>query len=219
MRKHLFPPLACYGTALHVLWLGAALPAWSAGEGSIYLRMQNEGSIELSNVPEDDSYQLLVAAPIAEMALSSLPDYAPEPSLRSLTARVARFRELVSATARRHSLDPRLLHALIAVESGYNPQAVSPKGAVGLMQLMPGTAQRYGVHDRRDPQQNLLAGARYLGDLLRQFNNDLPLALAAYNAGEQAVIRHGYRIPPFRETMAYVPKVLALYRKFGTLEI
>jgi soluble lytic murein transglycosylase-like protein len=208
-----------YGIALHLLWQGLVSPVGAAGEEGIYQRQRGAGSIELSNVPEDDSFQLLIAAPIAEVAFGSLPDYAPEPNLRSLTSRVARFREMVSTTAERHSLDPRLLHALITVESGYNPQAISPKGAIGLMQLMPGTARRYGIQDPRDPQQNLQAGARYLSDLLRLFNNDVSLALAAYNAGEHAVIRHGHRIPPYRETEAYVPKVLALYRKFASLAI
>lgn len=211
--------LVRYGFALHLLWQGLVSPAWAGGVDGIYQRQGDTGSIELSNVPEDDSFQLLIAAPIAEAAFGSLPDYAPEPSLRSLTSRVARFRNMVATTAERHSLDPRLLHALITVESGYNPQAVSPKGAIGLMQLMPGTARRYGIQDPWDPQQNLQAGARYLSDLLRLFNNNISLALAAYNAGENAVIRHGRRIPPYRETVAYVPKVLALYRKFASLAI
>lgn len=201
------------------LWHSLGLPARSAEPDAIYQRIRDGGSIELSNVPEDDSFQILIATPIAEAAFRSLPPYVPETSVGSLTSRVARFRELVSTVAQRHALDPRLLHALIAVESGYNPQAVSPKGAVGLMQLMPGTARRYGVQDPRDPLQNVQAGARYLSDLLRMFGNDIPLALAAYNAGEQAVIRHGRRIPPYAETAAYVPKVLALYRKFESLAI
>lgn len=213
--------IARSGIAITLFWHAHLSPA-SAGStdlDAIYQRLRDGESIELSNVPEDDSFQILIAAPIAEAAFDSLPAHAPETSRGSLARRVARFRELVSATAQRNSLDPRLLHALIAVESGYNPEAVSPKGAVGLMQLMPGTARRYGIQDPRDPLQNLQAGARYLSDLLRMFDNDVSLALAAYNAGEQAVIRHGRRIPPYPETTAYVPKVLALYRKFESLAI
>jgi soluble lytic murein transglycosylase-like protein len=107
-----------------------------------------------------------------------------------------------------------LIQAVISVESGFNAYARSDKGAVGLMQLTPDTAHRYGVTNRLDPAQNIKAGARYLHDLLGMFHNDVRLALAAYNAGEQAVVRHGNRIPPFRETTAYVPRVLAYYKKY-----
>jgi len=107
-----------------------------------------------------------------------------------------------------------LLHAVISVESRYKPDAVSKKGASGLMQLMPGTARHYGVIDALDPVQNINGGAKYLRDMLFLFNGDMSLAVAAYNAGESAVVRHGNRIPPFRETMNYVPKVLNFYREY-----
>ena len=111
-------------------------------------------------------------------------------------------------------MDPALIHAVISVESGYNPSARSSAGAVGLMQLMPGIARRYGVKDRLDPAQNILGGARYLRDLEVMFSNNLQLVLAAYNAGEEAVLKYGRRVPPYRETAAYVPKVMGYYRKF-----
>jgi soluble lytic murein transglycosylase-like protein len=107
------------------------------------------------------------------------------------------------------------LHAVIQAESNYDYLAVSPKGATGLMQLMPGTARQYGVADARDPAANLLAGARYLRDLLAQFNQDLPVALAAYNAGPWAVQKSRNAIPPYAETRRYVPKVLDLYQRGG----
>lgn len=116
----------------------------------------------------------------------------------------------IAQAAREHGLDPALLHAVVQVESGYDAAALSPKGAVGLMQLMPATAQRLGVADRRDPLANLRGGARYLHNLIGTFG-DLPLALAAYNAGENAVRRHGLRIPPYAETVAYVRAVLRRY--------
>ena len=97
-------------------------------------------------------------------------------------------------------------------ESAYRADAVSSKGAVGLMQLMPATAERYGVRNRRDPAQNLSGGSQYLRDLLVMFDNDLQLALAAYNAGENAVIRYGHKIPPYAETQGYVRKVIGFYR-------
>jgi soluble lytic murein transglycosylase-like protein len=106
-----------------------------------------------------------------------------------------------------------LLHAVIRVESAYNPSAVSSAGAVGLMQLMPGTAQRYGVVDRTDPVQNIEGGARYLRDLMAMFGSDLTLAIAAYNAGENAVIKYNNSIPPYPETQNYVRQVLSLYRR------
>lgn len=120
----------------------------------------------------------------------------------------------------RHGIDYELLQALIATESGFDAGAVSPKGAVGLMQIMPGTAERYGVRgDARtpvekklaDPKTNIATGARYLHDLLRMFPGRLELALAAYNAGEGAVIRAGNRIPNYRETQNYVKTVMHLY--------
>ena len=105
------------------------------------------------------------------------------------------------------------MHAVVRAESAYNPNAVSRAGAVGLMQLMPATAAHYGVTNRRDPTQNLMGGTRYLAYLLKLFDNDLTLALAAYNAGEGAVQRYGNKIPPYRETQNYVRKVLAFYRQ------
>lgn len=126
----------------------------------------------------------------------------------------------LKTAAQRHAIDVELLQALVAAESGFNAQAISPKGAIGLMQLMPATAQRYGVRgDARrtleaklhDPQINIAAGSRYLRDLIAMFDGSLELALAAYNAGEGAVQRAGNRIPNYRETQNYVKTVLALY--------
>jgi soluble lytic murein transglycosylase-like protein len=120
----------------------------------------------------------------------------------------------ILAAAQETRVDPALIHAVIKVESGYNPAARSSAGALGLMQLMPGTAKRYGVKNRLDPAQSIQGGARYLRDLKVMFDDNLHLVLAAYNAGEEAVMKHGRRIPPYRETIAYVPKVLEYYRKF-----
>jgi soluble lytic murein transglycosylase-like protein len=118
---------------------------------------------------------------------------------------------IVQAAARAERLDPALLHAVIGVESSYATRATSPRGALGLMQLMPATAKQYGVTDAFDPRQNVFAGARHLRVLLDQFNQNMTLALAAYNAGAAAVRRYGQAIPPFAETAAYVPKVLGHY--------
>jgi hypothetical protein len=118
-----------------------------------------------------------------------------------------RYRELITTTAARHGVDARLVHALIQVESGYHSRAVSPKGARGLMQILPSTGRQYGALDLFDPKVNLDAGVRHLKSLLKRF--DLPIALAAYNAGEGAVSRFG-GIPPFRETRNYVTRILRI---------
>jgi len=125
-----------------------------------------------------------------------------------------RYVRQIQAAAKKTQLDPALIHAVIAVESNHNTLALSNKGALGLMQLMPQTAARYGVENRMDPVQNINGGARYLADLVRLFEGDVQLALAAYNAGEHVVIRYGNRIPPYRETMAYVPRVMSYYEKY-----
>ncbi len=129
-------------------------------------------------------------------------------------ADILRFSPLIESASRTHGVDSALVHAVITAESGYNPGATSKAGARGLMQLMPGTAARYGVRNIVDPQENINGGVRYLRDLITMFNGNLELAVAAYNAGENAVIRHGNRVPPYAETVHYVPKVLGFYRKF-----
>jgi soluble lytic murein transglycosylase-like protein len=124
----------------------------------------------------------------------------------------AALRALSAEAALRHGLDERLVLAVIAVESGFDPAAVSPKGAQGLMQLMPATAASLGVADAFDPAANVDGGARHLRSLLSRYGGDLRRALAAYNAGAGAVARHG-GVPPYRETRAYVESVLRRYRR------
>ena len=129
-----------------------------------------------------------------------------------------RFAADVARIAKRYQLEPALIHAVISAESAYKVKATSSAGAQGLMQLMPATAQRFGVRDAYQPLANIDAGSRYLRWLLDTFQA-LPLALAGYNAGENAVRKYGYRIPPYRETQAYVPRVLAYYRYFRLREL
>lgn len=192
--------------ALVLLWLASAAVA----DDTIYARTGNDGAVSLSNVPATRGYLPLVGNPTSDRRVSA----GKSMHLGFWPSAKAKFDGLVARTADAVGIDSALLHAVISVESGYDPVARSPKGAAGLMQLMPATARRYGVVDARDPAQNLQGGAQYLRDLLKQYDSDLSLTLAAYNAGENAVARFGNRVPPFSETLDYVPKVLAYYRKY-----
>jgi hypothetical protein len=131
---------------------------------------------------------------------------------------IGRYRAIVEMAAKTYGVEAALVNAVISAESGYNPQAISRTGARGLMQLMPETARRYGVRDSMDPHDNIYGGVKYLKDLMTLFRGDLKLVAAAYNAGENAVIRYGRRVPPYAETIGYVPRVLDFYRKFQTRE-
>ena len=177
----------------------------------IYAYTADDGSVSLSNVPTDDRYRVLIGTSRQTVATGPV---TAVPQAQSGLGRKAGYDQIVDEVSRNYGLESALLHAVISVESHYNPKAVSKKGALGLMQLMPQTAKRYGVIDALDPLQNLDGGAHYLRDLLRMFNNDISLTLAAYNAGEQAVVKHGNRIPPYRETLHYVPQVLDFYQRY-----
>lgn len=174
-------------------------------QAGIYTFTDVNGVMHFTNVPSTPRYAGM-------KRVAYMPE--PAPTRRARPVDPGRFIPLVEQAAREHQIDQALLRAVIAVESGYDPNAVSHKGAVGLMQLMPQTARRYGVRNIYDPAQNIQGGARYLRDLMGKFNNDLPLVLAAYNAGEDAIARHGNRIPPYRETRSYVPRVLDYYRRY-----
>jgi Transglycosylase SLT domain len=149
-----------------------------------------------SNSPDTVPAPAPATAPPA--ALPHVSPWDPEPGVKALIKEIADARKV----------DPRLLEAMVKVESNFDPYAVSDKGAMGLLQLMPGTARRFRVHDTFDPAQNLEGGTEYIKQLLDRYG-ELRLALAAYNAGEEAVDRYG-GIPPFRETRAYVLRILRL---------
>jgi soluble lytic murein transglycosylase-like protein len=189
---------------IFVGWLFTTGSAWA----DVYEYVDEFGITHYSDSPDDPRYFLVISEPTdlkKELAT------APETPAIVVTTKT-KVVETIEKTAQRYQLDQELLHAVISVESAYQERAQSPKGALGLMQLMPATAARYGVTDPFDHAQNVEAGAKYLRDLLKLFNNDVSLALAGYNAGEQAVIKYGNRIPPYRETIRYVPKVMAIYK-------
>lgn len=195
-------------------WLAAAgllavlCAASNDVRADIYMYTDDSGTPNFTNVPTDSRYVLAMkTADALNQTRLELATGIDRIDQRTLSAEIRR------AALETH-LDPALLHAVIATESGFDAHAVSVKGAMGLMQLMPETARRYGAVDPFNPGQNIRAGARHLSNLLLRFGNNLPLALAAYNSGAENVDRYGGRIPPFAETRAYVPKVMGLYRKY-----
>ena len=198
---------------------GLALAAHGVCVAQIYA--SNGGAsagVVLSNFRSDDTPLLLVTAPVEQPAPAALGSAAktlapgPAPTTLRLPSAPAEVRQIINDVAMQVQIAPELLHAVIAAESNFNSRALSPRGAIGLMQLIPATATRFGATDPYVARQNVLAGASYLKWLMALFNDDLELVLAAYNAGEQAVIRAGGKIPPYPETMAYVPRVLAYLR-------
>ncbi len=187
------------------LWVGSV-------HADLYAYTDENGILNITNVPSVDSrYKLLRTEANGRTWKNSL--NALKSGGRRTHKKSAGLDNIVQQAAQTYKVDAALVHAVIHAESSFNPHAVSPKGASGLMQLMPATARRYGVQDIFDPKQNVDAGVRYLKDLLKMFDNNPRLALAAYNAGENTVIRFG-GIPPYPETTQYVSKVLSLHTRY-----
>ncbi len=164
----------------------------------IYRYVDEDGVIHFSNVPTHFRYRLY----ISETKL----DY---------KSYFDRYDKIISQAARKHDIDSSLIKAVIRAESDFDKYAISRKGAEGLMQLMPETAKDLAVRDPFDPRENIQAGVRYLKRQLKNFQNDVALALAAYNAGENAVRRYGHRIPPYEETRTFVDRVLRYWDEFN----
>lgn len=197
---------------MQVLTMG--LLVWLATTGAvqadIYVSRSTDGAYVLSNVHRPGrTYEKV----ISESTL-----VAPSSSAPQMIAQMP-YAEMVAAAATANDLPPALLHAVIQAESRYNPAARSVKGAMGLMQLMPQTAKEMGVTDALDPAANIQGGARYLKRLMVMFDNNISLAVAAYNAGPDAVLSRGRIIPPFAETQRYVPSVLRQYRRLQGLAV
>ena len=181
------------------------LPALAAGlllVGATGTATERSAGVVIFTAP--DGTKRILSVPAAQTAAEARVPQAPE-------VRRASLWNTVQETANRHGLDPKLVDLVIRMESGYHPYVVSPKGAQGVMQLMPHTANLYGVRNVFDPTQNISGGVRYLKDLLARFNSDLRLALAAYNAGPGAVEKHG-GVPPYQETRNYVRAILSAYQ-------
>lgn len=197
MLTFISPIPLCTGIVLYLL------PA--AAGADIYHGIDNDGVPSYSDRPRTgyDPYLPVDDLPGASLMRKQSP--------ASFGHGMRKHAPLIATVAAATGLEPALLHAIVQVESGYDATAVSPKGAIGLMQLMPATARQLGVADPRNPLDNLRGGARYLQRLKSEFGGNLSLALAAYNAGEGAVRAHAYRVPPYAETTAYVTAVLRRY--------
>jgi Transglycosylase SLT domain len=162
-----------------------------------------------------DKYRLQVAGGVVEVPAQAVLSIDPEDDFASIPpppVATAPFHEIVKAAATRYSVDADLITSVIAAESNFDPKAVSRRNARGLMQLLPETAARFGVRNIFDPQENIDAGTHYLRDLLQRYNNDLALALAAYNAGPERVQQFG-SVPPYPETVSYIRRVKRAYDK------
>jgi soluble lytic murein transglycosylase-like protein len=182
----------------------------------IYRYVDPSGTVHFTDRPVHSGFKLFMRTK------ASPPSPGPAPAAAQPTrstgwkvgglgsARGRAYNALVEQASQRWGVNPALIHAVITAESNYNPEAMSHAGAMGLMQLMPGTAKRFGVADPWDPHQNVNGGTKYLRELLDRFRS-LKLALAAYNAGEGAVEQHGNQIPPYAETQHYVQKVMGLF--------
>ncbi len=197
-------------------WLVMATAACAMGAApafaDIFSFKDEKGVVHFTNIAGLDSrYKLVRKEDGGSVAGTLLPSgrvFMPS------QADIDKYSGIITTAAKAYGVDASLIHAVISAESAYNPYAMSRTGAMGLMQLMPDTARRYGVQNMMDPAENIHGGVRYLKDLLGMFKGRVDLAIAAYNAGENAVIRAGHRIPNYAETRHYVPKVLGFYKNF-----
>jgi soluble lytic murein transglycosylase-like protein len=174
----------------------------NVAHADIYKYVDKEGVLHLTNVPSDHNAKYVMIMKEKRILFHASID-------------VNKYDDIITKTADKFKLDSALIKAVIKAESNFNHRAVSPVGAQGLMQLMPKTASSLNVEDSFHPEKNIEGGARYLRYLLNAYRGDLTLALAAYNAGEKAVAKYNYNVPPYRETQNYVKRVLSFYRTYS----
>lgn len=179
----------------------------------VYTGLSESGSVVLSGTMDETASTMLLEAERVAVAVPSVAGVVADYQGAVPPAYLPFIQEASQAS----HIPPELIHAVILVESNYNARALSSKGAQGLMQLMPATAKRFGSSNTWDPRQNILAGSKYLRWLMDYFEQDLELAVAAYNAGEGAVMQAGRHVPRFPETEKYVPRVLSIYKKIRLL--
>jgi soluble lytic murein transglycosylase-like protein len=198
-------------TAVTLACLGGPLPA----AATMYVYQAADGSRLVSNVVvHEPGYRLIHRSPGAD-GVGAVVAGRASPRIHRSRAATREFDSLIKRAAEAFKLDPALIKAVIHAESGFDPKAISRKGATGLMQLMPQTARQYGVSNSFNPEENVFGGTRHLKDLLLQYDYNHHLALAAYNAGAQAVARYS-GIPPYAETQNYVQKVMLLQSRYAT---
>jgi len=194
VRKLLFPFL---------LLLPTIFFAGSVCQGDIYKYVDAEGVIHITNVPTEKNIPYVLVMREKRIIIE-------------LKGPITDYEDLIEKASERYRVNPALVKAVIKAESNFNHRAVSPVGARGLMQLMPATAAMLHVEDAFHPENNIDGGVRYLRYLMNLFNGNLPLVLAAYNAGENTVLRYNNRIPPYQETRTYVKRVLDYFDKYSS---
>ena len=198
---------------LRILFILFILSLTHEAAADIYKYVDSDGRTYYTDEPKNGLFKRIIKSKAIHRANNYFSNSTSPRIGRFSQANKLRFAEMIEQAAARHQVDAKLVHAVIQTESAYNSGAVSPKGAVGLMQLMPATARRFGVMDSTDPDQNIDGGTRYLKHLINMFEPNIHLAVAAYNAGENAVIKYNNSIPPYPETQNYVRQVLALYNR------
>jgi soluble lytic murein transglycosylase-like protein len=198
-------------------WFAAAVAACAMcaapAFADIFSFKDEKGVVHFTNIKGLDSRYKLVRKEDGSPTTGAM---APGRVFMPSQADIDKYSAIITTASKAYGVDASLIHAVISAESAYNPYAISRTGAMGLMQLMPDTARRYGVQNMMDPVENIHGGVRYLRDLLAMFRGRMDLAIAAYNAGENAVIRAGHKVPNYAETRHYVPKVLGFYKNFQT---
>ncbi|MBI3013799.1 MAG: lytic transglycosylase domain-containing protein [Candidatus Tectomicrobia bacterium] len=194
-----------------LVFLSLFFASWSAwfvpapAQAEVFKWIDEQGNLHFTDAPSDGRFHALVG-PAPRNSGRTAATGKNEPALTDSS-----IESLISKISGQHGLDPELVRAVIRVESNYDPRAVSRRGAQGLMQLMPETVNRFRVLDPFNAEQNIRAGAQYLKYLMERFQGNLKLALAAYNAGENSVDRHG-GVPPYRETTSYLEKIFRIYQ-------